>query len=62
MAIQHFPALVLFSFHVSVVFAVLSKDTVWDRLIYGAKVFGAFVGIAILLGWIMYPFPWWIHY
>jgi hypothetical protein len=57
MAIPQFPALVLFAFLVSVVFAVLSKDTVRERLIYGAKVFGAFVGIALLLGWIMYPFP-----
>ena len=57
MAIPQFPALVIFAFLVSVVFAVLSKDTVRERLIYGAKVFGAFVGIALLLGWIMYPFP-----
>ncbi len=58
MAIPHFPALVLFAFFVSVVFGVLSKDTPRDQLIYGAKVFGAFIGIAILLGWIMYPLPW----
>jgi hypothetical protein len=58
MVISHFSALVLFAFLVSAVFGVLSKDTLRERLIYGAKVFGAFVGIALLLGWIMYPFPW----
>ena len=58
MAISHLPALLLFSFLVSVVFGLLSKDTPRERLIYGAKVFGAFVGIALLLGWIMYPLPW----
>lgn len=58
MAIQHFPALLLFSFLVSVVFGVLSKNTMRDRLLYGAKVFGWFVGTALLLGWIMYPLPW----
>ncbi len=57
MAIPHFPALLMFSFLVSVVFGVLSKDTPRDRLIYGAKTFAAFVGIALLLGWLMYPFP-----
>lgn len=57
MAIPHFQALVLFSFLVSVVFGVLSKDTPRDRLIYGVKSFGLFVGIALLLGWLMYPFP-----
>ena len=58
MAISHFTAMVLFSFLVSVVFGVLSKDTPKERVVYGAKVFGAFVGIALLLGWIMYPLPW----
>ena len=56
MALSHFPAMLLFSFLVSVVFGVISKDTPRDRLIYGAKVFGAFVAIAVILAWIMYPF------
>jgi hypothetical protein len=56
MVISHFTALVLFSFLVSVVFAVLGKQTLREQLIYGAKVFIAFVGIALLLGWIMLPF------
>jgi hypothetical protein len=56
MVLSHFEALTLFSFFVSVVFAVLSKRTLREQVIYGAKVFAAFVGIAILLGWIMLPF------
>lgn len=56
MALSHFPAMLLFSFLVSVVFGVISKDTPRDRLIYGAKVFGAFVAIAVILAWIMFPF------
>jgi len=50
--------MLLFSLLVSVVFGVLSKDTLRERLIYGAKMFGAFVGIALVLGWIMFPVPW----
>ncbi len=57
MALTHFPALVLFAFLVSVVFGLLSKDTPRDRVIYGAKVFGAFVGVALALGWLMYFLP-----
>jgi putative Mn2+ efflux pump MntP len=57
MVVSHFTALVLFSFLVSVVFGVLSKNTPRERVLYGAKVFGVFVGIALLLGWIMYPAP-----
>jgi len=56
MVLSHFEALTLFSFFVSVVFAVLSKQTLREQLIYGVKVFIAFVGIAVVLGWIMLPF------
>ena len=57
MAVTHFPALVIYSLLTSVVFGVLSKDTPRDRLIYGAKVFAAFIGTAIVLGWLMYFVP-----
>ena len=49
--------MILFSFLVSVVFGVLSKDQPREQLWYGAKVFAAFVGIALALGWILYPLP-----
>ncbi len=58
MIISHFPAMLLFSFLVSVAFGVLSKEKPREQVIYGAKVFATFVGIALLLGWIMYPLPW----
>ena len=57
MALPHFYALVLFSFLVSVVFGAIAKDTPRDRLVYGAKSFGLFVGVAVLIGWIMYFLP-----
>jgi hypothetical protein len=47
----------MFSFLVSVVFGVLAKGTPRERLVYGAKVFAAFVGTALVLGWLMYFFP-----
>ncbi len=57
MAMTHFPALVTFSFLVSVVFGVLSRETPSEQFVYGAKVFGAFVGAALVLGWLMFFFP-----
>jgi putative Mn2+ efflux pump MntP len=57
MIVSHFAAMLLFAFLVSVVFGVLSKNTPRERLLYGAKVFGAFVGVALVLGWIMYAAP-----
>lgn len=58
MAISHFPAMVLFSFLVSAVFGVIAKNTLRDRFLYGLKSFALFVGIAIVIGWLMYPVPW----
>lgn len=58
MVLSHFPAMVLFALLVSVVFGVLSRDTPRERFLYGAKTFGAFVGIALALGWLMYFIPW----
>jgi uncharacterized membrane protein YagU involved in acid resistance len=57
MALTHFPALVIFSFLVAVVFGVLAKETPRERLVYGAKVFGSFVGTAVVLGLLTYFFP-----
>ena len=54
MVISHFPAILLFSALVSTVFGVLSRDTPRDRVLYGLKSFGLFVGVALALGWAMY--------
>ncbi len=55
----HFLAMVLFSLLVSIAFAALSSehDTAFERVKYGFKVFGYFVGIGILIAWILYPLP-----
>ena len=54
---DHFLLLVLFAFFVSLVFAVLLRDDPPAQLRTGAKMFGAFVLAAFLLGWLMYPLP-----
>jgi putative Mn2+ efflux pump MntP len=56
MVISHFIAMLLFAFFVSVVFGVLTRETPRDCLIYSAKTFGAFTGIALLMGWVMFAF------
>jgi len=57
MVTSHFPAMFLFAFLVSVVFAVIAKNTPRERLLYGVKSFALFIGIALLIGWLMYPVP-----
>lgn len=55
----HFTAMALFSLLVSVAFATLSSDhhTPSERLKYGAKVFGYFVGVGFLIAWALYFLP-----
>jgi hypothetical protein len=54
---SHLLILVLFSFLVSLVFAVLLRDDPRDQARFGGLVFGGFVLSALVLGWLMYPFP-----
>jgi heme A synthase len=54
---SHFLLLVLFAFLVSLVFALLAKDDPKEQLRFGGMMFAGFVGAAVVLGWLMYPFP-----
>jgi heme A synthase len=54
---SHFFLIVLFSFLVSLVFGVLLRDDPKEQIRTGAMMFGGFIGTAIVLGWLMYPFP-----
>ena len=33
-------------------------ETPGHRVVHGLKIFGAFLGIGLLLSWILYPLPW----
>ena len=54
---SHFLLLLVFALFVSIVFAVLLRDDARSQLRFGGLLFGAFVLSAVLLGWLMYPFP-----
>ena len=54
---SHILLLVVFAFFVSLVFAVIAKDELRDQLRFGGLMFGGFLASAIVLGWLMYPFP-----
>jgi hypothetical protein len=54
---SHFALLIVFSALVSAVFAALSRDDPRAQLRSGALMFVAFVGAALILGWLMYPLP-----
>jgi hypothetical protein len=54
---SHLLLLVLFALPVSAVFAALAKEDPREQLRTGALMFGGFVAAAVLLGWLIYPFP-----
>ena len=54
----HFLYLVGFALLVSTVFAVLIDGTLKERLLYGTKTFIQFVGISLIIAWVLYFVPW----
>ncbi len=54
---RHFFWMSMFAALTAIVFGVAAKGTDRQRLIYGLKVFGEFLAIAFLLGWILYFIP-----
>jgi hypothetical protein len=54
---SHLGLLVLFALFVSLVFAVLMRDDPREQVRLGLRMFGGFVGAALVLGWLMYPLP-----
>jgi uncharacterized membrane protein len=54
---SHLLLLTIFAFFVSLVFAVIAKDTLPEQLRFGGLLFGGFLVAALALGWLMYPFP-----
>jgi hypothetical protein len=54
---SHLGLLALFAAFVSIAFAVLMRDSPREQLLFGARLFGTFIGSAVLLGWLLYPLP-----
>jgi len=54
---SHLLLLLIFSFFVSLIFAVLMRDDAREQLRFGGLLFGGFIASAIVLGWVMYAFP-----
>ena len=54
---SHFLVMALFAAFVSVMFAVLLRDDSREQFKLGGMMFGSFVVLAFVLGWLMYPLP-----
>ena len=54
---SHFRLMLLFAGFVSLVFALLLRDDPREQFRLSGMFFASFVAAAVLLGWLMYPWP-----
>jgi hypothetical protein len=54
---SHLFLLIVFAVFVAIVFAVLMRDDPQQQLWFGARLFGGFVGVALVLSWVLYFLP-----
>jgi hypothetical protein len=54
---SHLVLLLIFSACVSVVFAALMREDAMSQLKLAARMFAGLLGAAVIIGWLMYPFP-----
>ena len=54
---SHLAMMSLFAFFVSLVFAVLAKDTAKEQARLGGMMFGGFLLVGLVVSWLMFPFP-----
>lgn len=49
--------MILFAVLTSAVFAAIGKDTPGEQVRLGLRMLAGFIGVAIVLGWLMYFIP-----
>jgi hypothetical protein len=54
---SHFVLMLIFSLCVSAVFAGLLREEPHEQVAIGLRMFGAMIAAAVVLGWVMFPFP-----
>lgn len=54
---RHFLVMVLFATFVSIIFGIVGREKPFERFTYGIKIFAEFVGIGLVLAWVLYWLP-----
>ena len=54
---SHVGLMAIFALSVSVVFAALMRDEPGEQIRFGGRLFAAFMGLALLAGWVLYLLP-----
>jgi hypothetical protein len=55
--LRHLLVMTLFAAIVSVVFGAVARDNGRERVLYGLKIFAEFMGIGLVLAWLLYFLP-----
>jgi hypothetical protein len=58
---MHFLMMALYAAITAIVSAGIAPNvqTTRDRVLYGLKVFGMYLGVGLLLSWVLFPIPRW---
>ncbi len=54
---NHFLIMILFAILVSTVFGTVGRDNTAEQTHYGIKIFLEFVGVGLVLAWLLYFLP-----
>lgn len=54
---RHFLVMILFAAFVAIIFGIVGREKSSERLTYGVKIFAEFVGIGLVLAWVLYWLP-----
>jgi hypothetical protein len=55
--VNHFLIMVLFAIFVAITFGIVGREKASERLTYGTKIFFEFIGIGLVLAWVLYWLP-----
>ncbi len=57
MIFSHFELMLIYALCISSIIAILTKESSKEQFKYFIKFFISLVAIALIIGWLMYPFP-----
>jgi len=57
MKFSHFELMIIFALSISAIIAIITKEGTREQFRYFLIFFASLIGIAIVIAWLMYPFP-----
>ena len=57
MKLSHFELMIIFALCISAIIAIITKEGKKEQMKYFLIFFSSLIGIAMVISWMMYPFP-----